>query len=319
MRWQILQKLRTMKKTFVWIIILVALLGVGGALLYARPFGPQVPIQVPKQQAVAPSFPQPQSTVVRPGQSPQNGVRPAASSTHQIDSLSTNQGASASLIIGATNGVLIVAVISDPAVIPASVNLFQQTNTGNPILLGIMRDDGLNGDLVAGDGQYTLALNGTSFSAAGTYMLFATAAFRDTILRARSNTVTVVISAPVTTVDATWNTYQDSQFSIETPGILISSSSTSTQILPDGATRAVTFSLPNDPLPGLYIYVYPHGYSDFSEYDEPPAFLGTNNQYDFYFTIRSAPADSTVLAADGLTDSQFHNDILQALATFKTP
>jgi hypothetical protein len=113
--------------------------------------------------------------------------------------------------------------------------------------------------------------------------------------------------------------FTDPQFTIKVPANWVSMSGLSAQMLPDGALRGITFSLPTDPRPVLYIYVYPHGFADFSTYDEPPGLLGSNNQFDFYFQMRSAPADPALLAPLGLTDDQFHTDLLQALATFQTP
>lgn len=67
------------------------------------------------------------------------------------------QLAPTSIAAGAQTTVRVTAVISDPTVIAASVNLQRLNDAGAPVaILGILHDDGVNGDAVASDQIYTL-------------------------------------------------------------------------------------------------------------------------------------------------------------------
>ncbi len=72
----------------------------------------------------------------------------------------------------------------DPALIAGGVNLLR-VDTAAPSVLGVMHDDGINGDAAAGDGLYTLTFN-TTAALVGQIQLQASAAFRGVLLRVRS-------------------------------------------------------------------------------------------------------------------------------------
>jgi hypothetical protein len=178
-----------------------------------------------------------------------------------------------------------------------------------------MHDDGQNGDLVAGDNTYTIAVDGTSFPTTGTYTLFVTAAFRGALLRAKSQILSLTVSAPLATIDATWQTYSNSSFSIRIPGGWIASSTPGTQS--SDPTTTISFSLPTDPSnPVLYIFIYPHGFDVYDKLEEPPNYLASTSTTDFYFMIRNADTDSSVLFPLGLTDSSLNSELLQSVSTF---
>ena len=62
-----------------------------------------------------------------------------------------------SITAGAPTTVRVTAVIADPTLIPATVNLQRVNDAGAAVaVLGSLHDDGLNGDAVAGDQVYTL-------------------------------------------------------------------------------------------------------------------------------------------------------------------
>jgi hypothetical protein len=62
-----------------------------------------------------------------------------------------------SITAGAPTTVRVTAVIADPTLIPATVNLQRVNDSGAAVaVLGSLHDDGLNGDAVAGDQVYTL-------------------------------------------------------------------------------------------------------------------------------------------------------------------
>ena len=124
-------------------------------------------------------------------------------------------------------------------------------------------------------------------------------------------------------IDSSWTTYTDPQFSIQTPGNWTASSTTSSSTTSNSATpdpiQTVEFDLPTNPVyPVLYIYVFPHGFQFGDDVDEPPTFLGTNNVVDFYYQIINGDSNPKLLSPFGLTDDTLHQDLLQAIATFKT-
>ncbi len=112
-------------------------------------------------------------------------------------------------------------------------------------------------------------------------------------------------------------TYTDQAFTINVPTDLIPADEPLPADDPTNPIRLVSFSLPTDPIPVLYVYLYPHGFDIMAQSDEPPKLLGTNSQFDFYFQMRSAPADPAALAPSGLTPVALEQELLQAIATFK--
>jgi len=281
--------------------VFVVILGIGAMWLNAKPQAPSAPPATPVPSAL------------------KSGTTSQA--IHKIDSLSTNVGGKAALIMGASNKVLVVATISDAAVIPQSVILFRQNFNGSPLLIGALHDDGLNGDLIAGDKDYTIALDGTSFTTVGNYGMFVTAAFHGAVQRIQSNPITISVVAATATVDNTWKTFQDAQLSIKTPGKWIASTNVlqASTTQSTGPVKTLSFFLPTDTdSPVLYILSYPHGFQFGDNVDEPPTFLGTNNSYDFYFQMRNADTDPSVLVPLGLTDDSLNAQLLQAIATFRT-
>jgi len=72
-------------------------------------------------------------------------------------SIGTVQLTPTSIASGVATTVRVTAVIDDPGVIPATVNLQRLNDAGAPVaVLGTLHDDGANGDAVAGDHLYTL-------------------------------------------------------------------------------------------------------------------------------------------------------------------
>jgi flagellar hook assembly protein FlgD len=80
----------------------------------------------------------------------------------------------------------ITTLPGDPALIAGSVNLIRVSPTGQSLaVLGVMRDDGMAGDVVAGDGVLTLQLTVTE--AVGDLRLRVSAAFRGVLRRVLSD------------------------------------------------------------------------------------------------------------------------------------
>jgi hypothetical protein len=89
--------------------------------------------------------------------------------------------------------VTVTAKISDPLLIPTSVNLLRVDATGKTLaILGTMRDDGTGGDAVAKDNvfSYRLAVNEPS---TGQVRLQVSAAFRGMLKRVLSPPITVAV------------------------------------------------------------------------------------------------------------------------------
>ncbi len=87
---------------------------------------------------------------------------------------------------------------ADPPVVANGVNLLRVDGSGQTItILGVMHDDGLNGDAMAGDGIYTLQFT-ASESAVGQMRLQVSAALRGVLLRAKSPVTTVPVVASAT-------------------------------------------------------------------------------------------------------------------------
>jgi len=69
----------------------------------------------------------------------------------------SNVTATPPIIIAATSTlVTITAQITDPTLIPGSVNLVRLNSNGTSSILGTFHDDGQNGDTLSGDGTYTI-------------------------------------------------------------------------------------------------------------------------------------------------------------------
>lgn len=98
--------------------------------------------------------------------------------------------------------------IGQPALIAGGLNLLR-VDTSPPVILGVMHDDGLNGDAVAGDGIYTLLFT-ASAAAVGQMQLQVSAALSGQVRRPRSPTSPVPIVVP-TLLQATPNSGQQGQ------------------------------------------------------------------------------------------------------------
>jgi len=103
-----------------------------------------------------------------------------------------------SAVAGVASPVTVTALITEPSVLPEGVNLQRLDSTGRVLaVLGILHDDGLGGDAVAGDRTFTLRV--TLFEQSpGPITLRVSAPFRGRILRATSSPLTVSITAAAT-------------------------------------------------------------------------------------------------------------------------
>jgi len=96
--------------------------------------------------------------------------------------------------VGVATTVTVTSVITDPSLIPGSVNLQSLNSSGQVIaLLGTLHDDGLNGDAVANDGTYTLQTM-IYETAPGPVTFRVSAAFKGSLLRVNSAPLTVNVT-----------------------------------------------------------------------------------------------------------------------------
>src|SRR5687767_2802870 len=99
-----------------------------------------------------------------------------------------------SVPVGVGTPVLLTAAISDPAVIAASVQLQRYDSQGRVVaVLGVLTDDGRNGDAAAGDRVFTLRV--TLYELVpGSITLRVSAAFQGRLVRVLSAPVTLAVS-----------------------------------------------------------------------------------------------------------------------------
>jgi RHS repeat-associated protein len=109
--------------------------------------------------------------------------------------------APATIPVNSATQVLVTIQITDPTLVAGGVNLLQVTSAGaSPVILGVMHDDGLNGDAKAGDGILTLQVS-LKQAAPGSIYLQASAAFKGQLQRVLSPILAVPVVAPPTITD----------------------------------------------------------------------------------------------------------------------
>lgn len=115
-------------------------------------------------------------------------LQPSASSTPQTaatPSVGTPTAVPALITINTPTVVTVTTAISDPSVIANGVNLLRLNAIGTSSILGVMHDDGNNGDALAGDNVYTIQV-AFNEPAAGQIHLEVSAAFRGLLKRVAS-------------------------------------------------------------------------------------------------------------------------------------
>jgi hypothetical protein len=156
-------------------------LAAGGVWLYAqsKPFASSIAVQNSESPRTA----------------SQSGV--STSRTAALPSSAPSFGTAAAfpsvLIANIPTMVTVTVPIPDSSLIPNSVNFLQLGSTGTqPILLGHLHDDGLNGDAAAGDGIYTLEVTFTQ--PAGQFAVVVSAGFRGHLERLFSNQINIAVT-----------------------------------------------------------------------------------------------------------------------------
>src|SRR6266581_7937913 len=112
------------------------------------------------------------------------GITPGAPSIGGVRATPTTA------VIGIPTQVSVQASITDPSLIPNSVNLLQLNTDGTSTMLGSLHDDGLNGDAFAGDLVFTLVVT-LNEPSASQIQLQVSAAFTGQLLPVRSGIMNV--------------------------------------------------------------------------------------------------------------------------------
>ncbi|MGI8743071.1 MAG: choice-of-anchor X domain-containing protein [Bryobacteraceae bacterium] len=121
-----------------------------------------------------------------------------ALSLHAAPSVGTTKVTPTSIPAGTATVITVTSLITDPSLIATSVNLQRLDASGAATVLGVLHDDGLNGDAVANDHIYTLQLTLTE-PITGPISFRVSAAFKGLLARLFSSvfTVTVTSAAPI--------------------------------------------------------------------------------------------------------------------------
>ncbi|MBV9085142.1 MAG: hypothetical protein JOZ62_20900, partial [Acidobacteriaceae bacterium] len=100
-----------------------------------------------------------------------------------------------SITAGVSTSVTVTVQITDPTVLPGGVNLLREDASGNTLgIVGLMHDDGLNGDAAAGDGIYTLVAPFAP-SEPGQIFLQVSAAFNGIVERIKSPVFVIAVNS----------------------------------------------------------------------------------------------------------------------------
>jgi len=178
------------------IIIILTLLAAGSIWLYAQ-HPSTLPSLAPVQKSVAPqSADSRQSAAARP-----NTKAPSPNAT--TPTVGTPTATPATIVVNTPMTVTVTVQITDTTLISGSVNLLRVGATGTQAtILGVMHDDGKNGDGTAGDHIYTLQVPFNEPSA-GQIQIQVSAAFQGQLKRIQSQSVSVLIYNQFTSTSTT--------------------------------------------------------------------------------------------------------------------
>ena len=185
-------------KILLFTIGIAIILGLAATYLYATP-------QWPQTSNTAPTAPLSASSLsvhpVKPRVIPQPVLASPPLATPVVG---TPTATPVMIVVNTPTTVTVTASIT-PAPILNGVNLLRVGATGTQsTILGVMHDDGKNGDAVAGDGTYTLQVP-INEATAGQIKLQVSAAFRALMMRAVSPTLIIHVTKDFTS----WLAYTD--------------------------------------------------------------------------------------------------------------
>lgn len=106
-------------------------------------------------------------------------------------------------VVGASPQITVTSTISDPNLIPASVTLQRLNSDGTVANLGVLHDDGLNGDVSFGDRVFSLRFP-LSASTPTQFRFRVSAAFKGQIKRAFSEIIYVYAQPSTTPAQMLW-------------------------------------------------------------------------------------------------------------------
>jgi hypothetical protein len=134
----------------------------------------------------------------------------APASPAPTPAIGTTMAAPTVIAVNTPTTVTVISVITDSTVIATGVNLLRINPTGNPTILGRLRDDGTTGDAVAGDKTFTGQVTFNE-STTGEIKLQVSAAFRGMLRRVTSSIITIDV----------WQTFSDtsSQITFAVPSL----------------------------------------------------------------------------------------------------
>jgi len=215
------------------------------------------------------------------------------------------------LAYGASNPVVVTAQITDEALIRSSLNLLYVPKNGTPQIIGPLNDDGVNGDLVAGDRIFTIVSSSLAHLPIGLDNLAISAAFAGTLVRTQSALSIDIVPQAQT---SGWLSMSDSQnvFSIKLPSTWNLKTTESAGDAP-GEIKDVDFEFP-DGTSVFSISVYtPGAWASLQSQDGPlPAYLGQNSKYVFGESDHQDP-----ITGQSVTEDVILQLMPQVMATFK--
>lgn len=211
-------------------------------------------------------------------------------------------------VSGSPQPLLVTVDINDPDLVSGSVNLIEVSPSGQQLVLGVLHDDGSNGDFLAGDGRYSLRTSAASLPV-GDIGLFISAAFRGSLKRVQTEPLFLTVVAPIST--GSWVSLSDSSrvFTIIVPPEWHLSSSEST----DGGDRTISFTLADGELLfNVDVYTKAAWLAAQQEEGPQPVYLGETSTYVLGY---SDSGDS--ISFPGLDDDVVRTQLTQVLATIR--
>lgn len=188
------------------------LLILGSIWLYAEPQPPRqaAPAKSPVTDSLVSQGQPRQAAPPAPTSSPmlaQLPVQPTPRATTPLPAaatptVGTPSATPSTILVNTPTTVTVTVQITDPTLIAGGVNLLRLGATGTqPTILGVMHDDGKNGDPVAGDQIYTLQVPFNEPTPT-TIQLQISAAFKGILKRITTNSISLYVWGTATTQSA---------------------------------------------------------------------------------------------------------------------
>jgi hypothetical protein len=296
-------------------VVLIALVIVSGVWLYAQQArAPERTTIQSKPSVQSDSSTAPVATVFQTSTSTTTHTISTATTTslpvgsHTIGQVTLSPNL---VTAGASKPITLTATITDPDLIPSSVDaVYSRPGVTGTTILGTLHDDGLNGDIVAGDDIYTIVFTLPAYLAPGELDFQITAAFRGVLARTKTSLIPLYINSVVATT--TWITLSDSQnlFIIAIPpGWNIHLVQTSQ---PDQFTlKSVQFAFPDGTVIFTIDVYTPTQWQEIASGGISPLLIGSSSQY--YFGLEQAQA---IYDTNGVSATTMLSELPQVYSTF---